>query len=195
MKASLTIAGGLLAAFVADAASLDRQDLEKKLQDLAKAPAPTKLAPGAMCYDMAMPSERIEYVCPICSEKTLYANDKTGFWGIRDAGTYRRLAKQLQEKGLDCKLDESAFCQKCGKDIKEKTFVLETKWPGQEKPHRATVRNPNELTLIQEFLEGKMVHQGIPGDGRGETPLKNHLPRLRELLGLQAVAKPDEKKP
>ena len=56
-------------------------------------------------------------------------------------------------------------------------------------------RIPNELTLIQEFLEGKKVHQGVPGDGIGETPLKSHLPRLRELLGLQAVAKPEEKKP
>ena len=198
MKKSLAIAGGLLTGFATNAAGLDRQNLEKKLQELAKAPPPTKLAPGDMCYDMAAPADRIDYVCPACQEKTLYSRKAGGDWKIQwiilDADRYRKLAKQLQDNGLDCKLDESAFCQKCGKDAKEKTFVLETKWTGQEKPHRAALRDIDDLKLILEFLEGKKVHAGAQG---AETPLKNYLPRIRELLGLESEtgsAKQPEKK-
>ncbi len=198
MKSTLAITGSLLAALVADAAGLSRADLEKRLQDLAKAPPPTKLSPGAMCYDMAMPTQRIDYVCPACQEKTLYSNRSGNAWNVPglmllEADTYRRLAKQLQDRGLACKLDESAFCQKCGKDIKEKSFVLETRWPGQEKPHRTVLRATNDLKLVLEFLDGKKIHAGEQG---AESPLKNYLPRIQELLGLGELPKqPVEKKP
>jgi hypothetical protein len=194
MKRALTIASGLLAGFAADAAGLDRQDLEKKLQDLAKAPAPANLAPGAMCYSTALPPASHEYYCPKCGEKTLYSRDtrkdEAQFWDVRSADYYRRSVKQLQEKGLNCKLDETAFCQKCGKDAKTRHFVLETRWPGQEKPHRAMLQGPIDLQILQEFLSGKDRHDA---GGRGEEPLKDYLPRLRELLGLD-TAKPEEKK-
>lgn len=197
MKMPLSIAGSLLAVLAADAAGIDRQELEKKLQELAKSSPPTKLAPGAMCYDRAVQLERMEYTCPVCQEKTLYPAE--GTWSIqeslRQADSYRRLVKQIQAKGIICRLDETAFCQKCNRGQDPKTFVLEVQWPDQAKPHRASLRNPNDLELILEFLEGKKVHQGIAGDGIGETPLKNHLPRLRELLGLEEAKKPEEKKP
>lgn len=196
MKGKLALAGSLLAALASDAAGLNRQDLEKKLQALEKAAPPTNLAPGAMCYKPAGPQERQEYVCPKCGEKTLYSRDAGNGWAtamaLQSADSFRRLAKQLQDKGLDCKLDETAFCQKCGKDAKDKTFVLETKWPGQEKPHRAAIANTEDLTLILEFLSGKDKHDAGPG---GEKPLKNHLTRLRELLGLDTGKTPEKKNP
>lgn len=197
MKTSLAIASSLLAALAADAAALDRQDLEKKLQELAKSTPPTKLVPGAMCYDRALQLERMEYTCPVCQEKTLYPAEGTFAVQeqLRQADTYRRLVKQLQDKGLTCKLDETAFCQKCSKGQDPKAFALVVQWPSQEKPDRTELRTPNDLELILEFLEGKKVHQGIPGDGLGETPLKSHLPRLRTLLGLEEPKKPEEKKP
>lgn len=195
MKRALTIAGSLLAGFAADAAGLNRQDLEKKLQDLAKAPPPTKLAPGAMCYEEAAPLERQEYACPKCGEKTLYPlPGNTHEWAISDAlqsvTASRRLVKQLQDKGLNCQLDETAFCQKCGKGATVKKVVLETTWPGQARAHRVSLQGTSDLQILQEFLSEKNKHDTGPG---GEKPLKDYLPRIRELLGLDA-AKPEEKK-
>jgi ribosomal protein L37AE/L43A len=195
MKSTFAITGSLLAALVADAAGLSRQDLEKKLQALDKAPAPTKLAPGAMCYKPAGPQERQEYTCPTCGEKTLYSRSSGNGWTIVSAlsstDSYRRLIKQLQEKGMDCRLDESAFCQKCGKNAQEKAFILETKCQETGKPHRASLASPDDLELLLDFLANKDRHDAGPG---GEKPLKDYVPRLRALLGIDPV-KAEEKKP
>jgi hypothetical protein len=192
MKTSLTIAGGLLAALATQAAGVDRQDLEKKLQALEKAPAPTGLAPGAMCYAPMPPRSQIDYTCPKCGEKTIYANNKDGFWKIGDVEGLRRSVQALQAKGLEVSLDESAFCQKCGKDNKVKEFILAVKWPNQQKPHRATLQGTADLQILLEFLSGKDKHDAGPG---GEKPMKDYLPRLRQLLGVEPAAKPEDKKP
>jgi ribosomal protein S27AE len=192
MKKQFAVASGLLAAFASDAAGLDRQDLDKKLQALEKAPAPTQLAPGAMCYAPPPPRQQTSYTCPKCGEKTIYANSDNGFWKVGDVDALRRTVKAIQAKGLDVSLDESAFCQKCGKDSKAKEFALEVKWPGQEKSHRATLQGTTDLQILLEFLDGKDKHDAGPG---GEKPMKDYLPRLRKLLGVDAAGKPEEKKP
>ena len=194
MKKSLTIASGLLAAFAADAAGLSRQDLEKRLQELAKAPPPTKLAPGAMCYEEAAPLERQEYACPKCGEKTLYPlpGNTQGIDSLEAVTVSRRLVKQLQEKGLNCQLDETAFCQKCGKGAKAKDLVLEVRWPGQGKPHRTILEGTSDLQILLEFLSGKDKHDNGAG---GEKPMTDYLPRIRELLVLPEVPATAKEKP
>ncbi len=37
-----------------------------------------------------------------------------------------------------------------------------------------------DLQLLNEFLSGKLTHEGAAGR---ETPLKEQLPRIRQLLG------------
>lgn len=193
MKIRLSMAGGLLAALAADAADLSRDDLAKKLQALEKAPAPTKLAPGAMCYKPAGLAPRVEFVCPKCGEKTLYVRG-TGTEAIsamRNAATYRRQVKEIQGLGLPCTLDESAFCQKCGKDAPEKVFALEIAWPGRP-IHRATLGDRDDLLLVLAFLQGKDRYDAGPG---GEKALKESLPRIYELLGIEAPKPAEGKKP
>ncbi len=191
MKKSLTVASGLLAALAADAADMNKQDLEKQLQALEKAPPPTQLAPGAMCYAPMPPQQRIDYTCPKCGEKTVYATNNDGFWKVGNTEAFRRGLKALQEKGLNCQLDETAFCQKCGKGAKAKEFILEVSWPGQEKPRRTILQGTSDLQILLEFIAGKDKHDNGPG---GEKPMKDYLPRIRDLLGLNP-AKPEEKKP
>ena len=192
MKKQFTVASGLLAAFAADAAGLARQDLDKKLQALEKAPAPTQLAPGAMCYAPMPPRQQTSYTCPKCGEKTIYANTDNGFWKVGDVDALRRTVTAIQAKGLDAVLDESAFCQKCGKDSKAKEFALVIKWPDQTKPHRIVLQGTVDLQILFEFLSGKDKHDAGPG---GEKPMKDYLPRLRQLLGVDAAGKPEDKKP
>jgi hypothetical protein len=52
---------------------LNLKDIQKQLEVIAKTPPPMKLSLGAMCYEPVEPSNRMEYVCPVCSEKTIYS--------------------------------------------------------------------------------------------------------------------------
>ena len=54
---------------------LTRLELENRLKKLAESEPPKELFMGAMCYDMAAPPARVEYVCPDCGEKTFYVQD------------------------------------------------------------------------------------------------------------------------
>lgn len=193
MKPQFAIASSLLAALAADAAGLDRQELAKRLQALEVAPPPTQLAPGAMCYKVAGPPERVEYTCLKCGEKTLYsrAENRGGvIHTLTMLDTFRRLTRQIKDKGLDCRLDETAFCKKCAGGAKEPLFVLETRWPGEKEPHRATLNGSDDLKLILELIEGKTKHAGIAD---WERPMKDYLPRLRELLGVKSGAAVENK--
>jgi hypothetical protein len=58
------------------------RDLIAKLDELAEQPGPKDLKRGAMCYSIAPPPNREEYICPKCGERTLYA--KSG--GLERAG-------------------------------------------------------------------------------------------------------------
>lgn len=195
MKPTIVFTGSLLAALSVDAASLSRQELEKKLQDLAKKPAPTKLAPGAMCYSRMAPADRHEYSCPTCGEKTLYSRSDSAGWdtieALQSISHYRRLVKELKAKDLDCELDESAFCKKCGKDATKKGYALVVRLPDQKEPHRTTLRGHEDLSVLLDFLTNKDKHNAGPA---GEQPLKDHLPRIRELLGIKESSSPSNKK-
>ena len=61
----------------ADMLSADA-DIEARLDALSKAPPPTTLMPGAMCYEPVMreiEKTPAEYICPLCGEKTLFQRD------------------------------------------------------------------------------------------------------------------------
>lgn len=44
-------------------------DIDKLLKRLAEKPVPAELNFGAMCYKMAMPPDRAEYVCSVLRDK------------------------------------------------------------------------------------------------------------------------------
>lgn len=181
MDKTLMVSGGMAAALAANAANLGRTELEKKLEALALAPVPAVLAPGAMCYAPMPPLKEAAFVCSACGEKTLHtASQGTPLFTVLQADACRRLAQALKEKGLDCRLDDTAFCSKCGQGAKEKQFVLVLRLAG-EPERRIPLQGPDDLKLLLELLTDKRVHDNGPG---GEKPLKEQLPRLRQLLGL-----------
>ena len=55
------------------------------------------------------------------------------------------------------------------------------RFPREPKEHSVRGIRVDDLKLIREFLAGERAHQG-PQDE--ETPLKDHLGRIRELLGI-----------
>jgi len=166
------------------AGSSPRETLKARLEKLSKSPPPKNLKMGAMCYDMAEPPDRIDYVCPACGEKTLYARDDKNRGSLTFFLSYqlqecREIAKKV--KGLDIVLGEHEFCRKCSPATKAPVLILKVNYPG-EKTHVVRDVHEDDLGLLVEFMNNSDRHVG--GQGR-ETPLKDYVPRLRELLGIQ----------
>lgn len=186
MKREIMMAAlGLACTSVWSAETVTRDKINALLKDLADKPAPTNLAPAAMCYKMAAPPQRAEYVCPTCGAKTLHkANTaKDATWTLE---SFRASTKKLVELGLTAKLDETFLCSACRKKDGPDKFFLEVTMDG--KVTRSSIQW-KDFALLASFLSGKKVWQGDFGK---EFPLKGELPRVRQLLG---VSEPSTKDP
>jgi hypothetical protein len=158
-------------------------EIEQMIDKLEARPAP-EAKMGAMCYDMVMPSPVTEYVCPVCGEKTLYPLEE-GHWRT-PLNELERLRKNEREAQMAAEklgavifLDEKQFCRHCQPDFEgEPHAALVTRLPnGREKRTEGfTVR---DLWILRDFFSGKDVVVGSQDD---EEPLKDQLPRLRELM-------------
>ena len=158
-------------------AQLAPDALRERLEKLAASEPPKELSLGAMCYRPAMTPDRFDYVCPTCKAKTVLANPKRSR-NSRELDACRRQLKQI--KGLKAELIETGFCATCFPKAKVPSLDLVIH-NADGTSHRVNGTSSNDLLLITEFLAGETKHKG--GQGR-ETPLKDHLPRLRQLLGL-----------
>jgi hypothetical protein len=167
--------------------SADRSEIRERLKTLFKSNAPKELSKGAMCYRMAMPPTIVEYVCPKCGEKTLYTGEE-GPRSVDDTNKVRReivaCRRVLKEiEGLDIELDENQFCAKCTPDLKEVPKIcLLVRYEGEKESHRVEGITSEDLIILKEFLDGKDKHTGRQGV---ETPLRNYVDRLEELLGVE----------
>lgn len=176
IKKTVCITTGIIAALAANAGDLSRADIDAKLKELADKPSPTKLAPGATCYEVAMPPNRIEYVCPTCGTKTILKND-TG-WLLPNLESYRKQTEELRKLSLDIKIDESALCSKC-RQGESGTNILYWKIKIDGKERKVDFKE-QDIDILREFLRGNNKINRKPG---GKQPLKNYLPRLNELIG------------
>ena len=160
---------------------LTREDIQSKLKKLSHSLKPIALAPGAMCYEIAAPPDRAEYVCPKDCDKTIFTTEMTGFilWELPQM---RESVKELQKLGLEAKLDESEFCKKCSPNQKENPQLkLVIAYPdGKVNILRGVYGG--DMRLIQEFLSGAKKHSTSHGS---EEPLKEYIPRLEQLLGVK----------
>ena len=158
--------------------SPDHEAFRQRLEKLAEGEPPKELSWGAMCYDMATPPDRFDYVCPVCHTKTVLANEPRLARTPWELEACRRLVKEV--KGLDVSLVETGFCQICFPDAKQRSLDLAIRHPDGSS-HRVQGVTSEDLKLIAEFLAGKDKHVGAQDR---ETPMKDHISRLRELLVL-----------
>jgi hypothetical protein len=166
---------------------LTRQEIKGLLERLAERPAPSVLSLGAKCYEVASPPARAEYLCPACGERTFYAQpQKNGAidgtprfvqWELQEC---RRLIKSL--KGAGMTIDESEFCRKCTPGKKTPALVLVVAYKGEDKPQRTRGVNAGDIRMLIEFLNDQDRHKG---ERDSETPLKDSIPRMKELLGIK----------
>lgn len=163
--------------------SMSRAQIEKMLGHLQnkKAPKPTM---GAMCYDMAGPPPTADYVCPVCGHKTLYSEGDTAFvtWEL---GACRREFDQVVGSGnLKMVLDESSFCAQCSPNANKHELVLKVAY-SDGSTHSAGGVRQIDLRMLRYFLGGSLSFQGLQEE---TEPLKDQIPRLRELLGVDDPA-------
>jgi len=164
----------------------DREEIALRLKKLAESPPPSELKMGAMCYDIAEPPDRIDYICAACGEKTLYSFESDEriadmFMLQYELNECRRLARSLA--GLGVELDETEFCMRCRPEVTEPVLVLKVRYPEGGDTVETRGVSKSDLELLKAFIKGS---DRIAGDTGAETPLRNHLKRLRELLGIIA---------
>ncbi|HOV27361.1 MAG TPA: hypothetical protein PK566_13530 [Pseudobacteroides sp.] len=146
----------------------DKKEIMAKLQELSNKPVPPNLSHGAMCYRVARPPERAEYICPVCHSKTIYTSQMSLFISFTLPGI-RRIVRDINLI-VNCNLDESEFCKKCftGEKKPELCFIIRYK---NNDIHKVFTNDYSDFLILKEFLEGKDVHDNGPD---GETPLKDH---------------------
>ena len=169
--------------------SLDRAAIRAMLKRLADTAPPTKDTMGASCYGPRPPITRSDYVCPHCSERTLYEenSEKQGMHGIADVvdreipecrREYIELRKVAHEAVV---LDEAQFCRKCSPDVTEPAILLRVIYE-DGKPRDIQNIHAEDLRILREFLAGELMHKQT---NDGQTSLKHSLSRLQQLLGVE----------
>ncbi len=160
-------------------ASTSREEMVRRLQALAESPAPAELSPGAMCYEMAAPPERIEYICPKCGQKTIYTKSDA-YSMVQDANACRQLVANI--KGLDLRLEEINFCHHCyPKTTEDPKMVLYIRYKGETQEQKVEAINSYKLSLIYAFMTGQTTYAGDYGQ---EAPLKNYIKEISDILKL-----------
>ncbi len=160
---------------------LSRDEIAQRLKKLAASEPPKDLSRGAMCYAPRMNQpQKVEYVCPKCGKKTVYQDHMD--YIINDILSCRRYVTAIKQ--ISMQIDESQFCKKCSPKVTSPKLVLVVNYQGDKKPYRFEGVSGNDLSLIQDFLEGKSV---IRDSFDNESPLKSCITRIQQLLGVKAA--------
>jgi len=139
---------------------------------------------GAMCYRPAMAPDRVEYICPLCGERTWFGGE-TGEMLHREAEPMRRAIAELDGNPFfHAILDETAFCSHCSGELApgNPRFILNLVYTEGD-----TVSTPVELHDLQ-MLVGLVGGELVFADSYdARLPLKDSVPRLRTLLGVDGL--------
>jgi len=185
-----------------------KAQIEEKLKILAETPPPTFNYFGAMCYATFRPPDKVSYICPICGEKTVYscAIDNEWLHETTSKQTYHfnepkkniinaeqrgfiqrelnRCRREIQKvKGINVYLDESEFCKHCSPSVKNPVLYLIVNISGESDSIKTRMDNYIDIQLIQEFLNGDLIHKDITG--KEMEPLVTHIDRIKKLLGIK----------
>lgn len=160
--------------------SPSREELAARLAELAKDDTPVELRPGAMCYSPAGPGASAEYICPKCGERTVYDGMRAWqvSWNLVGA---RRMVDTVQ--GIRVELLENEFCRKCQPEVTQPRLGLAIHLRDEDMPRIVWDVSPDDIDLLAEFMAGERKHSDTQDF---ESPLRDHISRLAEILGIDA---------
>ncbi len=157
---------------------MNSEEILSQLKMLAMKKPPKDLATiGAMCYKVAMPPERVDYICPKDGSKTLYKQQYVHFIQY-DLPRIRALAENMPS--VTVTIDESEFCKKCSPKVTNPQIIMTVHYT--DRTHTVKGITDRDLQLMHDFLSGK---DRFTNEYDAETPLKDYIPRLEELLGVK----------
>jgi hypothetical protein len=160
--------------------TMAKREITRLLERIAREEEP-EFVMGAMCYAaIAIPSSA-EYVCPVCGQKTLYADGDTWniMWGITEARTL--LDAVRESSGLDAALDETSYCSACRADSAvEPSLELVITWEDGS-VHRSPV-TVEDIRYMAGVVSGQLYYLT---SNDSQSPLKPHLERLEQLFGVE----------
>jgi hypothetical protein len=159
---------------------LDREALRQALRRLASAPAPANTM-GAMCYAPRDSPDRVEYVCPSCTRRTVYEQQLAPLVEFEVPACRREFEQVSALLGNVAHLDESQFCRACRPDIEQPELLLTLRYADGQ-THDVSGVTQEDVRLLAEFLSGSRGHKSF---NDAQTPLKDKLPRLEDLLGVK----------
>jgi HAMP domain-containing protein len=158
------------------------EDIRRNLDRIraSETPAPTM---GAMCYEIALPAEYQEFICPRDGEKTAYAQGSRAYWQVNSLQEIKNLLSELRPlaKDLSFTLDERALCAKCtpGLADQERQAALIIRY-AEGREVRTSNITAEDIRYLIGFFKGALTYTT---DNDGQTPLKEIEPRLKEILG------------
>jgi hypothetical protein len=157
--------------------TMSREEIVKMLDRIEVSTEPEQVM-GAMCYEpMALP-DVMEYVCPVCGQKTVYSDETT--WMMYEIEASRAVFEQLEEVSrLDLELDETSFCSFCRPGETDHRVELHVTWDDGS-TYSARV-GTEDLRMLLGFLGGSLSY--VTGND-AEIPIRPHLDRIEELLGV-----------
>jgi transposase len=157
---------------------LDKNLLEKRLEELAVTPYTGEICHGAMCY-LPMCPEDGEYSCIICNKKTVH---KQGQFILDDVILARNIIGDLKTNGYDVYLDEREFCQYC--NVKEVIYepkpYINIRFNKNDNYHIAKAGLYN-LKILQTFLHGG---DNILGEYENTVTLHENINIISNVTGL-----------
>lgn len=135
---------------------------------------------GAMCYEPVAMPQVAEYVCPVCGEKTVYDGSQARLVEYELPEARRIMSEMTEVTDLDLALDESPFCAACVPETDSLPgMILRVRYDGGSEV--SNVVTVTDLRMLRGFLRGRLYYLTF---NDAQRPLKPHVPRLRELLGL-----------
>lgn len=157
-----------------------RESIRLLLERVEREEAPDYIM-GAMCYRTAMPPDRVEYICPVCGERTWFAGE-TGEFLLREAEAMRRAMSELEGNPyFQALLDETAFCHGCSGALSpdNPVFMLDLVYGEGD-----TVSTPVQLSDLQMLVGLVRGELSFTNSNDATLPLKDGVTRLRQLLGI-----------
>lgn len=159
--------------------SYTKEEIKELLKVIANKGVKKDLNVGAMCYSPRPILERTEYICPVCSEKTVYTYHQAEMVQNEIPVCRSNIARF---GGTTLRLDESQFCRKCTPDsIPEPKLCVIAKLSDAPETKTCGISSMDIMLLI-EFFEGKNIHKT---SNDGEVAMKEMMYRIEELIGVK----------
>ena len=161
--------------------SLSRSEINLLLSNLENEEPPESVM-GAMCYAPMMQPSSAEYVCPVCSEKTLYGSSYASFIDWELSGCRRLVDSINLYTDFEVSLDEELFCDFCSQDSsgEDPALLLRVVYENGDKfVNRISI---SDLRMLDSFVHGYLFYQT---SNDGQYPLKDYADRMRTLLGFE----------